>query len=348
MAIAPVGCRRDLNWIYFGLCSLKEAWGILVESLASFGLLFGACLLLALLVIEVRARKTDGKGRFALRASLGFGAWGLVGLSLAFVVRPHPNNCSARRILFGCLCGLCFSCLSALAGSLAWKSRYGRPPSDGACLAAALGLFSVECVIKASWLLTSTVRARPLEREAGQSPCSIAKADFTGASAYVMGLLLLGLVLAGLGLRCPGKRDRRLAAYLFSSACASVVVWTACFGAYLGGERRPRLGARPDAWDDPPLASLLLAQGWVFLCLCLAPWVIEGARGQRQREREVGPNEVYTVNKAFHTEVEDENPINSTIDDVSLNLEPKSIDSEQKSLENSIRRQDPLYRTHFT
>ncbi|XP_043540370.1 G-protein coupled receptor family C group 5 member C-like, partial [Chiloscyllium plagiosum] len=321
---APAGCRRGTNPLYYALCGLKEAWGIVLEALAALGLGAGGLLLLGLLVAGCRRRVP--RARLALRAALGAGALGLFALLFAFAVRPHPANCGARRFLFGALFGLCFASLAAQAGGLAYQARSGRPYSGKAALLAAGLLLLAECLFKTEWLLATTVRGRPLEKEGpGQNPCHVAKKDFVASLVYVMALLASALLLSAVGLCCRRRRAKRQAAYILVSSALSVAVWAAWIAAYLAGDRRGRRWRprapwylRRDAWDDPPLGLALVVNAWVLVLGALVPWLVEARRhgegeedeedeedgeersdeGFRLRESSAAPR-AYADNKAF-------------------------------------------------
>ncbi|XP_072884099.1 G-protein coupled receptor family C group 5 member C-like [Hemitrygon akajei] len=363
MARAPAGCRRDLNWIYHSLCNLKEGWGILVEALAVAGLALGAGLTVALLALTLCSRGRSSAARWkalslpALRVMLAAGAWGCLALSFAFVVKPHADNCAARRFLLGAVPALCFASLCVQAGLLL---RRGGGTTSPLCLLAALTLFLVECLIKAVWLITSTVRARPLKSVPGQNPCSVAKSDLVGSLVYVMVLLATGLVLSLAALlrllRRGPRRRRREAGYLLVAAALSAAVWVSCLAAYLRGERRPSWIPYRDAWDDSPLAALLLANGWALLACCLLPWVLEAWRVWRRGEEDedetdnegresLGVSEVGSAdNKSFQPEA---GKLKSRFEDVQpmAMLKLESIPRRQEQRLSTVS--NPQYRMHF-
>ncbi|GCB86001.1 hypothetical protein scyTo_0026623, partial [Scyliorhinus torazame] len=318
---APRGCRRGTNPIYFMLCSLRAAWGVVFEALAALGLLAASLLSLALAVLEWRRGKGRRRGaRLALRLLVAASALGLFGLVFAFVVEAHPFNCSSRRFLFGGLFALAFSSLAAQAGSLVKQARTGRASSGLLALLVALGLFLVECIIKVEWLIATTVRGRPLDKRLPiQNPCYIAKKDFVASLVYVMVLLAAALVLSALALCVRRRWSKKPAAYLLVTSALSVAIWVAWIIVYLCSERRTdqRSGEyynlRRDAWDDPPPALALLVNAWVLVLFCLVPWVVEARRvgGEEDEEeessegggdfglRKASPGRAYAENKAF-------------------------------------------------
>ncbi|XP_078064284.1 G-protein coupled receptor family C group 5 member C-like isoform X1 [Mustelus asterias] len=322
---APRGCRRGTNPIYFILCSLRAAWGIVFEALAAVGLLVTSLLALALLVCGRRRGKgVRGGARLALKLLVAAAALGLFGLVFAFVVEAHPINCSARRFLFGGLFGLAFASLAAQAGARARQAWTGRASSGLATLLVALGLFLLECLIKVEWLIATTVRGRPLDQRLPiQNPCHIAKKDFVASLVYVMVLLVVTLLLSAAAL-CSRRTtlSKRPAAYLLVTSGLSVAIWVAWIIVYLCSERRTdwRSGdyynLRRDAWDDPPPALALLVNAWVLVLFCLVPWLVEMRRGSGEEEEEEDSSEgheeiglhktsstrAYAENKAFDKE----------------------------------------------
>ncbi|CAL8271403.1 unnamed protein product [Lota lota] len=260
------GCGAGLDPAYRYLCDRHAVWGLVLEAVASLGFLLSAGLLLGLLLWALctchKRNKRSGLGGMLASMTLFLLATaGLFALTFAFIIRLTPQTCPVRLFLFGVLFSLALSCLlahgMALLG-LAAAQGWGEP-------ALALGLFAVQVVIAAEWLLVTLVR--------DQRPCEYSQDDFVMLQIYVLCLLAAGLLLS-LHCVCRSCRSygytggtgrwqgRNQAAMLFVTLLLSAAIWVVWITMVTWGNSR--IGQRP-RWDDPVLSVALVANGWVFL-----------------------------------------------------------------------------------
>ena len=260
------GCGVGLDPVYRYLCDRHAVWGVVLEALASLGFLLSTGLLLGLLlwVLCTCRRRSKRSGLGGMLASMTLfllATAGLFALTFAFIIRLGPQTCPVRLFLFGVLFALAFSCLLARGMALlgfAAARGWGEP-------ALALGLFMVQVVIGAEWLLVVLVRD-------GQ-PCEYSQEEFVMLQIYVLCLLAAGLLLS-LHAVCRSCRSygytggngrwqgRNEAAMLFLTLLLSAAVWVVWIVMMTWGN--DRIGRRPH-WDDPVLSVVLVANGWVFL-----------------------------------------------------------------------------------
>ncbi|KAM9746006.1 retinoic acid-induced protein 3 isoform 1-T2 [Menidia menidia] len=263
------GCGAGLDPAYRYLCDRRAAWGIVLEALASAGFLLTVSLLCGLLLWTLcacassRGPPRGGVGGVVLSMSLFLLATaGIFAATFAFIVRLNAETCPTRVFLFSVLFALAFSCLLARCLALlgfAAARGWGEP-------AVAVGLFAVQVIISAQWLLVVLVR--------DGRPCEYSQGEFAMLQIYVLCLLALAAVLS-LHILCrscstysysytgPVRRHwRAQAALLCLTALASVGVWAAWIGMLTRGNLEA--GRRP-AWDDPALSIALVANGWVLL-----------------------------------------------------------------------------------
>ena len=320
---AVAGCGPSVDSLYSNLCDLTAAWGVVLEALAAAGVVLSLVLLISLLAstpfITVKSRRRA----LGLHAGFLVSTLGLFCLTFAFVVGKDFATCASRRFLFGALFAGCFSCLLMQAVQLNVLARRtgGGPPAWALVLGAA-GLFLVEAIINAEWLIITVVRhplaplnaTAPLGR-ATATPCNIANLDFAMALIYVMALIA-ALVLGSLtALGGPHGRWRRQAGVLLLIGLLSAGIWAAWISMYVYGNVRS--GGGP-SWDDPTLAIALVASGWVFLLLHTIPEVCcWGAAEEESQEsypedmypsravgyetilKEQGSQNMFMENKAF-------------------------------------------------
>jgi len=266
------GCGAGLDLqAYRYLCDLRAVWGPVLEALASLGFLLSAGLLLGLLLWALctvccrpasQQRSSGLGGRLASVSLFLLATAGLFALTFAFITGLTPRTCPVRIFLFGVLFSLALSCLLARAVALlgfAAARGWGEP-------ALALGLFTVQVVIATQWLLVVLVR--------DQLPCQYTQDEFVMLQIYVLCLLAAGLLLS-LHCLCRSCRSygysgaagrwqsgRTRATALFLTLLLSNAIWVVWIVMLTWGN--DRVGRRP-RWDDPVLAVVLVANGWVFL-----------------------------------------------------------------------------------
>ncbi|KAJ3608123.1 hypothetical protein NHX12_025173 [Muraenolepis orangiensis] len=272
------GCGPNVDSLYYNLCDLAAAWGVVLEALAAAGVVLGLVLLIALLASIPFMTDPNRRSSLGLHAGFLVFTLGLFGLTFAFIVGKDFATCASRRFLFGVLFAGCFSCLLVQAVKVNILARRGRgPPAWALCLGAA-GLWLVEVIINTEWIIITVVRypqappnttAAPVAR-AEATPCNIANQDFATALIYVM-VLIVAVVVAGLA--STGGKDKRWrceGACILLMGLLSAGIWAAWIAMYVYGNRRS--GGGP-SWDDPTLAIALVASGWAFLLLHTVPEV---------------------------------------------------------------------------
>ncbi|NWX98728.1 GPC5C protein, partial [Nothoprocta ornata] len=268
----PPGCGHDLSSLYYNLCDLSAAWGIVLEAVASLGIVTTFVLTIVLVASLPFVQEPPKRSLVATQVLFLLGTFGLFCLTFDFIVGPDFSTCTSRRFLFGVLFAVCFSCLLAHALALNFLARRNRAPRGWATLAVALLLALVEVIVNAEWLLITVVR-----REGGSpDPCRVADADFVMALIYVMVLLAAAFGAAWPPLLCGRyPRWRKHGAFILATTGLSAAIWVAWTAMYLYGNRRA--GAKP-RWDDPTLAIALVSNACAFVLLYVIPEVTHVTR----------------------------------------------------------------------
>ncbi|XP_054027064.1 G-protein coupled receptor family C group 5 member C [Dryobates pubescens] len=266
----PSGCGKDLSSLYYNLCDLTAAWGIVVEAVASLGVVTTFVLTIVLVASLPFMQESQKKSLVATQVFFLLGTFGLFCLTFAFIVGPDFSTCTSRRFLFGVLFAICFSCLLAHAVALNFLARRNRGPRGWVTLAVALLLTLVEIIINAEWLIITVVR-----QEGSPDPCRLADADFVMALIYVMFLLVAAFVTAWPALCGRYGRWRKHGAFILATTGCSVAIWVAWTAMYLYGNQRT--GKKP-GWDDPTLAIALVSNACAFLLLYVIPEVTHVTR----------------------------------------------------------------------
>ncbi|KAM9371352.1 G-protein coupled receptor family C group 5 member C [Phaethornis superciliosus] len=267
----PSGCGKDLSSLYYNLCDLSAAWGIVVEAVASLGVVTSFVLTIVLVASLPFVQDPQKKSLVATQVVFLLGTFGLFCLTFDFIVGPDFSTCTSRRFLFGVLFGICFSCLLAHAVALNFLARRNRGPRGWVTLVVALLLASVEVIINAEWLIITVAR----QEGSPPDPCQLEDADFVMALIYVMFLLVAAFSTA-----CPvlcGRygRWRKHGAFVLATTGLSVAIWVAWTAMYLHGNRH--VGDKP-GWDDPTLAIALVSNACTFLLLYVIPEVTHVTR----------------------------------------------------------------------
>lgn len=267
----PPGCGKDLSSLYYNLCNLSAAWGIVVEAVASLGVVSTFVLTIVLVASLPFVQDPQKKSLVATQVFFLLGTFGLFCLTFDFIVGPDFSTCTSRRFLFGVLFGICFSCLLAHAVALNFLARRNRGPRGWVTLAVALLLALVEVIINAEWLIITVAR-----QEGGSpDPCRLEDADFVMALIYVMFLLVAAFGTAWPALCGRYGRWRKHSAFILATTGLSVAIWVAWTAMYLYGNQR--VGEKP-GWDDPTLAIALVSNAFAFLLLYVIPEVTHVTR----------------------------------------------------------------------
>ncbi|XP_029692749.1 G-protein coupled receptor family C group 5 member C-like isoform X2 [Takifugu rubripes] len=265
MAGAPEGCGPGVTWVYYNMCDLVTAWGIVAETVAAAGVL--ACFLLFVILVASLPSVTDKKRKatVALQAGVLTFTLGLFGLTFAFIVGRYSASCAARRFLFGVLFAGCLACLMTHGLWLLLLGRRGQGPKSWVLCLGALALWLVEVIINTEWLIITLVRGPADGVPVPDLPCSIANLDFVASLTYVMVLLLAVVLLAFPSL--AHKRWRRDAAFLLTTGISTMAIWVAWILMYTHGNQV----VGKASWDDPTLAVAVVTNAWVFLFLYTIP-----------------------------------------------------------------------------
>ncbi|KAM4674429.1 G-protein coupled receptor family C group 5 member C [Amazona ochrocephala] len=263
---APSGCSKDLSSLYYNLCDLSAAWGIVLEAVASLGVVTSFVLTIVLVASLPFVQDHQKKSLVATQVFFLLGTFGLFCLTFDFIVGQDFSTCASRRFLFGVLFAVCFSSLLAHAVALNFLVRRNRGPRGWVMLAVALLLALVEVIINAEWLIITVAR----QEGSSSDPCQLADADFVMALIYVMFLLVAAFGTSWPALCGRYGRWRKHSAFILATTGLSVAIWVAWTAMYLYGNQRA--GEKP-GWDDPTLAIALVSNACAFLLLYVIPEV---------------------------------------------------------------------------
>ncbi|XP_055556794.1 G-protein coupled receptor family C group 5 member C isoform X2 [Falco cherrug] len=269
--IPPSGCGKDLASLYYNLCDLSAVWGIVLEAVASLGVVTSFVLTIVLVASLPFVQDPQKKSLVATQVFFLLGTFGLFCLTFDFIVGADFSTCTSRRFLFGVLFGICFSSLLAHAMALNFLVRRNRGPRGWVTLVVALLLTLVEVIINTEWLIITVAR-----QEGGSSdPCQLADADFVMALIYVMFLLVAAFGTAWPALCGRYSRWRKHSTFILATTGLSMAIWVSWTTMYLYGNQH--VGKKP-GWDDPTLAVALVSNACTFLLLYVIPEVTHMTR----------------------------------------------------------------------
>lgn len=272
--VTPQGCGPNVDSLYYNLCDLNAAWGIVLEALAAAGVVFSLVLFISLLASLPFIKDNSCKSSVGLHACFLVFTGGLFCLTFAFIVGKDFATCTSRRFLFGVLFGGCFACLLMQCVRLNFLARQNSGPRAWVLCLGALGLWLVEAVINTEWLIITLVRnpqgplnATAVASRATAVPCNIANQDFVMALIYVM-VLILAVLAASLAIMA-GKHSqwKKEGAFILVVSLLSVGIWVAWIVMYVYGNAR----TGGPTWDDPTLAIALVSNAWVFIIIYTIP-----------------------------------------------------------------------------
>ncbi|TRY96047.1 hypothetical protein DNTS_021164 [Danionella cerebrum] len=310
----PRGCGTKVDSLYFNLCDLNAVWGVVVEAFAAAGLVACFILLIVLLASLPFVRSKNWRSSLGLHTGFLLFTLGLFALTFAFIIGKNFATCASRRFLFGVLFAGCFSCLLMQSVRLNILARRKSGPGGWVWCLGAVGLWLVEVVINAEWLIITIVQSPSNLNEtlppAFAAPCNINNKDFVMALIYVLNLLL-AIIVASLAI-FAGKHN-----YWWKDGCLvlvtgllSVGIWVSWIVMYLYGNSK---NGGP-TWDDPTLAIALVSNAWVFLLLQTVPAVcslseededepiaedLYPSRGYENILKEQSSQNIFLENKAF-------------------------------------------------
>uniref|UniRef100_A0ABM5FN66 G-protein coupled receptor family C group 5 member C isoform X1 n=2 Tax=Pogona vitticeps TaxID=103695 RepID=A0ABM5FN66_9SAUR len=266
----PPGCGKDLDSIYYNLCDLSVAWGIVLEAVASFGIVTSFVLTVVLVASVPFVQDYRKKSLIGTQAFFLLGTFGLFCLTFAFIVKQDFSTCASRRFLFGVLFAICFSCLAAHTLSLNFLARQNHGPRGWMAFGMALLLALVEVIINAEWLIITVVRSE----SASQDPCKVSNEDFVMALIYVMFLQVATFVAAWPVLCGRYKHWRKHAVFILLTTSFSMAIWVVWIVMYVYGNQQ-RGGP---TWDDPTLAIALASNACIFVFLYIIPEISQVIR----------------------------------------------------------------------
>ncbi|KAG9473515.1 G-protein coupled receptor family C group 5 member C [Eleutherodactylus coqui] len=261
---APAGCGEDLNTIYYNLCDLSAAWGIVLEALTSAGIVSSFILTIVLVASTPFIQDKRKKSMLGTQVFFLLGTTGLFCLVFDMIVQKDFSTCASRRFLFGVLFAICFSCLWVHAGNLNYLVRRNIGPSGWWIFGIAVALSLVEVIINTEWLIITIVRTTGT---VGQ-PCNFVNEDFVMALIYVMFLIIAGFVTAWPAFCGRYGHWKKHAVFIILTLFLSACIWIAWIVMFVYGNSRAR---KSHLWDDPTLAIALVSNAWAFVFLYIIP-----------------------------------------------------------------------------
>lgn len=273
----PPGCGKDLESLYYNLCDLSATWGIVLEAVASFGVVTTFVLTVILVASVPFVQDHRKKSLIGTQAFLLVGTFGLFCLTFAFIVKQDFSTCASRRFLFGVFFAICFSCLAAHTLCLNFLARRNHGPRGWITFGVALLLVLVEIIINTEWLIITLVR----NESTSKHPCKVDNADFVMALIYVMFLQVATFVSAWPVLCGRYKHWRKHAIFVLFTTSLSIAIWVVWIVMYVYGNEK-----RGDTtWDDPTLAIALVSNACVFVFCYVIPEISQLVRP--------GPEQIY-------------------------------------------------------
>ncbi|XP_040293246.1 G-protein coupled receptor family C group 5 member C [Bufo bufo] len=304
----PTGCGEGLDPIYYYLCDLSAAWGIVLQAITSAGIVSSFILTVVLVASAPFIQDKRKKSMLGTQVFFLLGTLGLFCLVFDMVVKKDFSTCASRRFLFGVLFAICFSCLWVHAGNLNYLVRKNTGPSGWWIFGMAIALSLVEVIINTEWLIITVVRSASI---LGQ-PCFIDNEDFVMALIYVMFLILAGFVTAWPALCGRYGHWKKHAVFILLTLFLSACIWIVWIVMYVYGNSR----VGNSNWDDPTLAIALVSNAWAFVFFYIIPEISQLTKPSLEQsfEEEVYPTRgvgyetilkeqtsqsMYVENKAF-------------------------------------------------
>ncbi|ELV12435.1 retinoic acid-induced protein 3 [Tupaia chinensis] len=259
---APDGCRSDLNSKYNRLCDTTLIWGIVLEALAAVGIVTTVAFLLSLLILICKVQDSNKRKILPIQFLFLLGVLGVFGLTFAFIIRLDGTTGPTRFFLFGVLFSICFSCLLVHALNLTKLVRGRKPFSLLVMLGLALGFSLVQDVIAVEYLVLTMNRTNV--DIFSEFSASRRDEDFVMLLIYVLFLMALTILASSCTFCGPFTGWKRHGAHICLTVVLSVAIWVVWITLLFV--------PNPDStWDDTILSSALVANGWVFLLVYVAP-----------------------------------------------------------------------------
>ncbi|XP_078093258.1 retinoic acid-induced protein 3-like [Mustelus asterias] len=259
-ALVPRGCELSLESVYFNLCDLDAVWGIILEAIATVGVVITLILIVVLLCIIPFILDKRKKALVPVQWIFLIATLGIFGLTFAFIIKLDQRTCPTRIFLWGVLFTICFSCLLAHVWRLLRLVRKGEGPSTCHMLGLVLVLTLVQVVIAIEYLVLSTARFNDL--------CHFVKEDFVMLLIYVMFLMALTFILSIFTFCGHYRKWKKHGAHIFVTMFFSIAIWVVWIVMVIRGN--VELSKSPE-WDDPTLSIALVANGWVFILFYMLP-----------------------------------------------------------------------------
>ncbi|XP_060700814.1 G-protein coupled receptor family C group 5 member C [Hemiscyllium ocellatum] len=266
-AVAPVGCAASLDSLYFNLCDLSAVWGIVLQALASAGILSCFVLTLVLLASIPFVQDSKRKSTIGIQVFFIFGTFGLFCLVFDFIINKDFATCASRRFLFGVLFAICFSCMLAHSFRLNLLVRKNNGPKAWHIFILAFSLTLVEVIINTEWLIITIVRNNGTSSAFLGDPCNIANMDFAMALIYVMFLIVVTFGLAVSTQWGHFKHWKKHGVFILVTVSFSIAIWIVWIVMYVYGNKK----VGNQTWNDPTLSIALVANAWVFVFMYIIP-----------------------------------------------------------------------------
>lgn len=260
---APKGCG-NIHSDYYFLCNTSVYWGIILEALATAGVIATIILILVLLCFISKTQDNTKRSLIPIQFLFLLGTLGIFGLTFAFIIRLNEQTAPTRFFLFGVLFALCFSCLLAHALDLVKLVRGRRPFSALGLLVMVLGLTIVQAIIAIQYVVVNIRALKKLHNVMDLN----SQREFVLILIYVLFLMFL-LCIVSMFVFCGSyKRWKRHGVYLFLTALVSIGIWVAWIAILMHGISA--LGD-PSEWNDPLIGVALIVNAWAFLILYAIP-----------------------------------------------------------------------------
>lgn len=262
MTTTPPGCSETLNPRYYRLCDQNAIWGIVLEALAAVGAVTSVAFMLALLVLICKVQDSNRRKVLPVQFLFLLGVLGVFGLTFAFIITLDNSTGPTRFFLFGILFSLCFSCLLAHALNLTQLVRGRKPLSVLVMLGLAVGLSLVQDVIAIEYVVLTMNRTNVAIFS--ELPPPRRNEDFVMLLIYVLFLMVLTFLTSCFTFCGSFTGWKRHGAHIYLTTLLSIVIWVAWITLLLVPTPGPE-------WDDTILSSAVVANGWVFLLVYVAP-----------------------------------------------------------------------------
>ncbi|KAG6924971.1 G protein-coupled receptor class C group 5 member A [Chelydra serpentina] len=294
----PPGCNNNIDSDYYLLCDTEQAWGIVLETLATAGVIVTISFMLLLLIFIGKVQDSTKRSMIPIYFLFLLGTLGIFGLTFAFIIKLNDRTGPTRFFLFGVLFALCFSCLLTHAFNLVKLVRGKAPFWYLVLLVIAISLTVVQVIIAIVYVVV--IVARQNMNFTTMSP-EQRNMDFVMLLIYVLCLMALTFLVSMFTFCGTYKGWKRHGAHIYVTVLFSIAIWVVWITMLMRGN--PELKKRP-IWDDPVISIALVSNGWVFLMMYMVP---EFCFLTRQCKPEDYPPENYScqpklMNKSFGVE----------------------------------------------